>query len=156
MFWSRCSYSRLEQLHCRGVRIPPARETPPACWARTVPSALTLCCLEGLVCIFPADITALGLGRELGVYYSLASCKEKEAKTRKIKGGTFRRIPDQSRGHFGHGSWLLAQPTLKNFSSYSSSSSIFFFFFWASEKVTIALCPLHNAQLGKPKDVEQK
>jgi len=36
--------------------------------------------------VFTADAAALGLGGELGVRYSLASSKEKEAKTRKIRG----------------------------------------------------------------------
>lgn len=68
-------------------------------WARIVPSALTPCC----ICI--TDIAALGLGDECGIHYSLASCKEKTAKPRKTKGAdTFRRTPDLSKEHFGHGS----------------------------------------------------
>ena len=70
-----------------------------------MPSALPLHLLKALVCIFTTDTTALGIGDEFGVPHSLASCKEKEAKTRKIRGAdTFRRTPDLSRERFGRGS----------------------------------------------------
>lgn len=36
--------------------------------ARTVPSALTLCCLKVLVCIFATDLKTLGLGDEFWGY----------------------------------------------------------------------------------------
>lgn len=62
--------------------------------ARTVPSALTLCCLKGLVCIFATDITTLGLGEEFWGTLQL-SFPQEAAKTRKIRGAdTFRRNPE--------------------------------------------------------------
>lgn len=62
--------------------------------ARTVPSALTPCCLKGQVCTFATDITTPGLGDEFWGTLQLSFLQE-AAKTRKIRGAdTFRRSPE--------------------------------------------------------------
>lgn len=141
--WGHCSYSRWEQLNFRWVMICAENQTPPNLSEGSEPPALT----QGLLCLHCTE--------DFREHHSLASCREKTARSRKIRGAaTSRGIPNMSKGHCGHERGLLAQPTLKNFSCSSGSAASVFF--KQAKKGRLLSAHFINAQLGNPKDVEQK
>lgn len=93
---------------------------------------------------------------ESGVCYSLASHKER--KQRPEKAGEQTHLGEAQTwagGIFVTGADLLPSPCWR-ISPATPAPTASFHYFLASRKAKVALCPLCNAQLGNPKDVEQK